>query len=107
MKLPAIVCSILLFLALAKLPIMYYTFLRITVTIVSALIVVEQYKKVTINFWVVAFVIIALVFNPIMPVYLYKRTLWMPVDVLAGLVFLGYSVKRNKKDKNLNIKNYE
>lgn len=99
MRTLAIVCAILLFLALAKLPIGYYTFLRIAVTIVSVLIIVEQYKKEVVNFWVVAFGIIAILFNPIIPVYLYKKALWMPVDIVVGLVFLGYSVKRNKKIK--------
>lgn len=92
MRTLAIVCAVLLFLALAKLPIGYYTFLRISVTIGSVLIIVEQYKKEIVNFWVVAFGIIAIVFNPIIPVYLYKKALWMPIDVIAGLVFLGYGV---------------
>lgn len=94
MRTLAIVCAVLLFLALAKLPIGYYTFLRIAVTVVSILIIVEQYKKEAVNFWGVIFGVIAILFNPIIPVYLYKKSLWMPVDVVAGLVFLIYSFKR-------------
>jgi len=94
MRTLAIVCTVLLFLALAKLPIGYYTFLRIVITFVSVFIIVEQYKKKTVNFWVVAFGIIAILFNPIIPVYLYKKALWMPVDVVTGLVFLIYSFNR-------------
>lgn len=94
MRILAIVCAVLLFLALAKMPLGYYTFLRIAVMFVSVLIIVEQYKKEAVNFWVVAFGIIAILFNPIIPVYLYKKALWMPVDVVAGLVFLRYGFSR-------------
>lgn len=83
----------LLLLALAALPIGYYTFLRILVTI-AALIVLAKEVKVGITIWVLLFGIIAIIFNPIIPVYLYKKSLWMPIDILSALAFISYSFKK-------------
>ena len=87
MKAFLIVCAVLLFAAVFKLPIGYFTFLRITITLGALLIVFTEYKKQT-TFWVIIFGLIAILFNPVIPVYLYKKSLWFPIDILVGVLFL-------------------
>jgi hypothetical protein len=87
MKMLLLVVAALLFLALAKLPIGYYTFLRIAVTIVSGIIVAEELKN-GINTSVIVFAIIAILFNPIIPIYIGSKSSWMPIDVICGIVFI-------------------
>ena len=76
------------FLALGcfHLPIGYYTFLRIVVFIVA---VVGLYMGITEKrtYWVIINGLSEVVFNPIIPVYLHDKTLWIILDVIAALWF--------------------
>jgi len=58
-----IICAVLLLLGVANVPIGYYTFLRIVVTIGAVLAVIFEYRN-GINIWVIAFGLIAILFNP-------------------------------------------
>lgn len=90
MKAIALAAAALLFLALAQLPIGYYTFLRIAITIAAVLMIFDSYKE-RVNIWSIAFGIIAIVFNPIIPVYLYQKDKWMPIDIGAAILFATYA----------------
>lgn len=69
MKQLLISCIILLLLGIANLPIGYYTILRIAITIGAIGVIMAEPTK-ELNFWHIAFGIVAIVFNPIIPVYL-------------------------------------
>ena len=92
MKLASIVCGILLLAGIANLPIGYYTFLRIAVTLCAISIMVTKDKGMNI-FWQVLFGITAIIFNPVIPVYLYQKSLWIPIDAAAAAAFLMYGFK--------------
>jgi len=87
-----LIVAISLLLAFAPLPIGYYTFLRILVTISSVIITNEI--KIGSTIWSILFGITALIFNPIIPIYLYQKSLWMPIDIVAAMLFLSYSFKK-------------
>ncbi len=75
----------MLLLAIADLPYGYYTFLRIIVTIVAgitAFIASEQENKT----WMILFGAVAILFNPIIPIYLDKDT-WLIIDVIVAILF--------------------
>jgi|JI6StandDraft_1071083.scaffolds.fasta_scaffold02801_4 uncharacterized membrane protein len=91
MKTTLFICSLLLFIALANLPIGYYTFLRIAITIGAVSYIISEFDK-GFNFWLIAFVLIAIIFNPLVPVYLNDKQAWMPIDIIGGLLFLVRSV---------------
>ena len=82
----AIICSFLLFIAVLNLPIQYYTFLRIIIFIGAILVIPAFIKKHLIL--VVTFGIIAVLFNPIIPIYLYVKDYWIPIDIISALLFL-------------------
>lgn len=83
-----LITSAMLFISLYRLPIGYYNFLR-WVTCGTALYVafISYLKKDKINFGVWLFVLIALLFNPILPFYL-GRELWQIVDVIVAMIFM-------------------
>jgi len=99
MKAFFLICAAFLLLALFELPIGYYTFLRILVTIGAIVLVVNEFEN-GFNFWVISFGLIAILFNPIIPIYLHDKAVWMPIDVLVAILFtikaLTYKTKQNE-----------
>lgn len=87
MKTLLLICAGLLFLGLIDLPIGYYTLLRIVVTIGSVAVVVKEFEN-GLNFWVITFGLIAILFNPLIPVYLNDKSAWMPIDFIGGIIFV-------------------
>lgn len=87
MKSFLIICSGLLFLALADFPIGYYTILRIAVTVCGILVIIREYKG-DLSFWIIAFGLMVIVFNPIIPVYFHDKFVWLPIDIAGGVLCL-------------------
>tara|TARA_B100000780_G_C21059961_1_gene425973 strand:- start:284 stop:562 length:279 start_codon:yes stop_codon:yes gene_type:complete len=73
-----------LFIAIFGLPYNYYTFLRFVVTGVSLYAAFGLLEKGNINFWVMLF--IAILFNPLIPIYLSKDT-WILINIITGSYF--------------------
>jgi hypothetical protein len=97
MKTFLLICSSLLFLGVANMPIGYYNFLRIMVTIGAVLIIIQELKDGT-GMWVVIFGIVAVLFNPLIPVYLGKKENWLLIDLISAVLFL-VKVLSNEKLK--------
>ena len=74
-----------LFLAIANLPYGYYRFLRITITVISGINIYFEVEKENKSNLII-FLAIAILFNPIIPIYLNKTT-WIPIDFITGLFF--------------------
>ncbi|NVK53839.1 MAG: hypothetical protein HWD85_12960 [Flavobacteriaceae bacterium] len=92
-----IICMGILLLALIDLPIGYYTFLRIVVTIGAVAVVVTEFQN-GFNFWVIAFGIIAILFNPLIPIYLGEKSAWAPIDLISAILFgIKSFTNQNKK----------
>ena len=89
--------ALLLFLAVAQLPIGYYTFLRIAVTIVAVMLLVDRWRYSRWSVWVILFGGIAILFNPFLPIYLYSKSIWIPIDLGVGLIFLVNAIKAGPK----------
>ena len=96
MKTLLFVVAWLLLLALVDLPIGYYTFLRFVVTIGAIAVIVKEFEN-GFNFWVIAFGIITIVFNPIIPVYLNDKDAWMPIDLITAIIFIIKSLTIKNK----------
>lgn len=80
----------MLLLALAPLPYGYYTFLRLVVTVGAVgLGWIEYQQSHRLTVWVVLFGLIALLFNPLIPVHL-NREAWAVVDIIGAIVFVAY-----------------
>ena len=96
MKSLLLICAGLLFIGLIDLPIGYYTLLRIVVTIGSVAVVVSEFEN-ALNFWVITFGLIAIVFNPLIPIYLNDKSAWMPIDIIGGIIFVIKSFTLKQK----------
>lgn len=96
----SIICALLLFIAVLKLPIEYYTFLRIVIFIGAMLVIISLSKKII---WVILFSITAILFNPIIPVYLHLKTFWIPIDIISGILFLLLLFFNKPKEKSKKI----
>tara|TARA_B100000965_G_scaffold66632_1_gene52266 strand:+ start:763 stop:1008 length:246 start_codon:yes stop_codon:yes gene_type:complete len=76
------VVSIMLFLAVLPLGSGYYDILRLVVSI-AALVNISRGSFI--------FIPILILFNPLIPVYLYDKAVWAIIDIVSGLVFWNVS----------------
>lgn len=83
---PALLVAVMLIVAVASLPYGYYQFLRWVTCVTAVYIAVMSYtwnkKWAT---WV--FGAIAILFNPLFPIYLTKE-IWRPIDIFAAILFI-------------------
>ncbi len=95
-----IIASTLLFIALFNgLPYGYFTLLRFAVCAVGVYLAYKVYKDNKESLWVWAFAGIAVLFNPIIPIYL-KREQWTIIDLVVGIFFiLSIFLIKPEKDK--------
>jgi len=75
----------LLLFAIFPLPYGYYQLLRIVVTISSGISAYKAYENKNQGLSI-AFAIVLILFNPIMPIYLDKGT-WVVFDITVGIFF--------------------
>ncbi len=92
-KTVATIVGILLLLAILPLPYGYYTFLRLVVSIGGVFLAYQLYER-KLQGWSVVLALLAVLFNPIIPVYL-SREVWLPIDLVsAGLfLYIGFIVE--------------
>jgi hypothetical protein len=80
----AYVSSVLLFFGILNLPMGYYDLLRVVISVSAGYFALELYGK---SRWAFAFIGIAILFNPIFPMYLTKSS-WQIIDIVCGSLFL-------------------
>jgi hypothetical protein len=79
---------LILLIATLKIPYGFYFFIRLVVCLTAAYISFLEYNiKHKINVWVVFFASIAILFNPIIKIYLLREQ-WFYLDILCASVFL-------------------
>ncbi|NTG01681.1 hypothetical protein G6L30_16290 [Agrobacterium rhizogenes] len=84
----------LLVVAILPLPYGYYTFLRCVVTLSAVIVAWSRYKtKGSVNWEVVLMALVAILFNPLVPIWL-SRPLWLPIDLLSGGIFIYFAFKK-------------
>ncbi|KAA1245869.1 DUF6804 family protein [Aquimarina sp. RZ0] len=93
-------CAIVLVLGIFYFPIVYYTFLRAFITL-GAIHVIIRSSIAKEYLWAAIFLIIAILFNPYVPIYLYQKFKWIWIDLLVALLFLMdfYQPKPKKEEK--------
>ena len=98
-KIPAIISSILLLLTFLDWSYGYYTFLRVVVTGTALYYTYYLYTKIKWQtFWFWGLVIIAVLFNPIVPVYLKSKSIWGIIDVIVVIFFVTLIIKLKKNN---------
>lgn len=82
----------MLFLGAVSMPSGYYDVLRFVICGAGAFAAFKNYEANHQN-WAIAFGIIALIFNPFIPLYIYDKFLWLMIDVISGILFIVNSRK--------------
>lgn len=78
---------VLLIVAVFPLPYGYYSFLRLAITLSAAYLAWEAYReKDAFNGWALILSMVALLFNPLIPVYL-DRGSWFVIDLVVAGIF--------------------
>ena len=81
-----ILSILMLFGAIAEWPYGYYTLLRWITCIASILVAFQAFEK-NIDWAKVVFIVIAILFNPLAPIYL-SRSIWVPLDIITAVLFI-------------------
>jgi len=81
-----ILSILMLFGAVAEWPYGYYTILRWITCITSILVALQAFNK-NIDWAKVVFIVIAILFNPLAPIYL-SRSTWIPLDIITAITFI-------------------
>ncbi|PKP61687.1 hypothetical protein CVT91_02310 [Candidatus Atribacteria bacterium HGW-Atribacteria-1] len=76
----------ILFGAIAEWPYGYYILLRWITCITSILVAFQAFEK-NIDWAKVVFIVIAILFNPLAPIYL-SRSTWIPIDIITAIFFI-------------------
>ena len=97
MKTTAYILGVSTLLGALNLPIGYYTFLRVLVTL-GALWILYNTNDNKIEGWDFFLIISAIIFNPVMPVYL-NKALWIIIDIITGGGYLLFGAKFNNHRK--------
>lgn len=92
-----IVTAAVLIVAALPLPYSYYTFCRIVTCVACSTLAFSTYEKPATAFWSSMFWLLAVLFNPVIPIHLTKK-LWMMLDLGAAALILGHfaSVRKDK-----------
>lgn len=92
-----LIAAVLLAIGCFKLPIGYYTFLRIVVCITAILAIIAN-KDSGFDWCNIIFALIAIFFNPIIPIHLHSKLAWTIIDAICA-VWMGYGFYHLKKNK--------
>tara|TARA_B110000444_G_C18700959_1_gene528939 strand:- start:212 stop:484 length:273 start_codon:yes stop_codon:yes gene_type:complete len=80
-----------LFVGVLNMPYGYYRLLRIIVTISSALYCFQFFEKNKMNM-VYLFGFIAILFNPLIPIF-FNKEIWIVIDIVVSGLFLYFNPK--------------
>ncbi len=81
-----ILVAVMSFIGIASLPYGYYTLLRIVVFVAAGILAIYDLDRKNTAFFIIS-ALIALIFNPIIPLYL-DKDIWQVLDFLSGVYML-------------------
>lgn len=76
----------MLLVAIAEWPYGYFTLLKWITCITSIFVTFQAFEK-NIDWAKVVFIVIAILFNPLAPIYL-SRSTWIPLDIITAILFI-------------------
>lgn len=90
-----IISALLLLIGCFKMPIGYYTFLRIVVFVTSIIVLTGSIKNDMLSLAIVT-ALIGILFNPILPIYFHSKSVWVILDLLSSGWFVFCSIKHGR-----------
>lgn len=99
----SIIAANLLIIGCFRLPIGYYTFLRIAVCLVAVILLFYP-KSESITYRHIVNGLVAILFNPVIPIYLHSKTAWVVIDAAVAVWFIVQtSLNCQNNDKELQL----
>ena len=98
MKYIKLILSALFLFCLAPMPYGFYSLIRFVAMIAFAIYAYVYYEKKN-NELAIAFLSLAILFQPLLPIYL-GRTLWNIVDVVVAIFLVVLYIKENKSQSS-------
>jgi len=90
-KVPAFISILFLAFSFFHWPYGYYTLMRLIVSLSAVYYAYNIYqKKHKINLWFWGLIGVALLFNPVFPVYFYDRLIWGIIDILIIIFLISF-----------------
>lgn len=87
----------LLLIGLFSLPYFYYQLMRWAICGCAAYIAYQHYKEKGCDFLTVSFAAVAILYNPVEPIRLYREA-WEVINIITVIVFIyGWIQAKNKK----------
>lgn len=99
MKYNSLISALLLAIGCLTLPIGYYTFLRIIIFIACVIIIINDNDK-GLNWSNIAFGLTGIIFNPIIPIYLHEKEIWIIIDAICAILFAVKTCQIYKSEHN-------
>jgi hypothetical protein len=97
-RLVAAVPAALLVVAVFPMPYGFYTLLRLVVTAAAVLIVWRELSGSQRPLWAVLMGLVALLFNPVVPVHL-TREIWFFIDLAVAAIFAVYALTVARREE--------
>lgn len=94
-----VIAAIISVIGCLHLPIGYYTFLRIVIFVVAVVSQLARLKEECV-YGVIINGLVAILFNPIIPVYLHNKTVWIIIDIAVAAWFGIQTIILLKNNKN-------
>jgi len=91
-KIIVFICGIsMLFLAIGffNVPYNYFIFLRYVISIGSIICLIHEIPNSKEHHWKIYFLVILLLHNPIYPIHLFYKTIWLILDFIIGVIFFA------------------
>lgn len=84
-----IIPAAMLIIALAPWPYIYYRILRLVVCVCAAVVALQSFDRRGWHAWTIALSVLAVLFNPVMPVHL-TRSIWSVLNILGAVLLMGH-----------------
>jgi hypothetical protein len=68
----------------------------------GALLIIYIWSKQKNFLLAIVFILVLILFNPLFPIYLHRKSIWIPLDVITGILFLligFYNKKEPQKEE--------
>lgn len=81
------ICILLFAIGFFSVPYKYFIFLRYAISVGSIICLIYELQNKTEHHWKIYFLVILILHNPVYPIHLYYKPIWMIIDFLFGMIF--------------------
>ncbi len=82
-------CIIFFAVGFFEVPYKYFVFLRYAISIGAIACLLHELQNTKEHHWKIYFLVILILHNPIYPIHLYYKTIWLIIDFLFGVIFFA------------------